>query len=312
MTTSTAELITLRNGIAGLQVCPAVGGVITRYWYETPQPTKTIDWLWPASLTDLGKRNPLGMSCFPLVPFSSRVREGRFRFRDQRVQLPLNFLPQRHAIHGHGWQNPWQVNKATDDELIIEYGYQPATENWPWAYSSRQHFVLSEQMLTITIDVRNESDTIMPAGLGLHPYFIRTPQATVQARASQIWLNDDEVMPLECVPLHDPVVADQDINQGLIMAAISLDNTFTDWSREANIDWPEWQAGLKITASKGLDYLVVFSPAGEQFFCVEPVSNTTDAFNRAHQGEPVTATGITELAAGETLTGTVKFTPQLS
>ena len=41
------------------------------------------------------------------------------------------------------------------------------------------------------LTLHNESATPMPAGLGWHPYFPRTPRTRVTARVGAIWLTDD-------------------------------------------------------------------------------------------------------------------------
>lgn len=294
------KIITLRSGNSGFQVCPEAGGVITRYWSE--HNGAVLEWLWPASTEAIGQRNPLGMSCFPLVPFSGRIRNGLFIFQDQSVQLPLNFLPQPHAIHGHGWKQPWSVIEQSETKLIIEYRHQ--ADAWPWQYVAQQIFELSERQLLATITVQNQSDSAMPAGLGFHPYLVRTPQASVSAEFDKVWLNDDEVMPLELVD----ATAERDLRNNLIMDQVFLDNTYTGWSRRAQISWPEWEAGLIIEAEAPLNYLVVYSPPGQKYFCVEPVSNVADAFNYAGRG--FEDSGMNILQPGEMLSGVARFIPQ--
>ena len=51
----------------------------------------------------------------------------------------------------------------------------------------------------------NESDAPMPAGLGWHPYFLRTPHTTLTASVERIWLTDAEMLPTELAP--SPVTA---------------------------------------------------------------------------------------------------------
>ena len=297
-----ASLIHLHSDTVSLDVCPAAGGVITRYCQE--QDNRRIDWLWPASITAIGQRDPLGMSCFPLVPFSNRIRNGRFRFQGQEHQLPLNFLPAPHAIHGQGWQREWVVIDTDKQQLIIEYRHTP--DSWPWRYCARQTFQLNPEQLTVTIAVHNESTQAMPVGIGLHPYFIRTPQVRVSAVADHIWLNDAEVMPLECVK-PDP---ERDINQGILLDKVVLDNTYTGWPGQALIEWPEWQARLTINATAMLKFLVVYAPLQQAYFCVEPVSHTTDAFNLADQSDD--DTGMVVLEPDESLSATVVFRPEFT
>jgi aldose 1-epimerase len=54
---------------------------------------------------------------------------------------------------------------------------------------------------------------------------------------------------------------------------------------------------------------VVYSPAGEDFFCVEPVSHCTDAFNLAAQGRA--DTGMLTLHPGASLSAAMRFRPSL-
>jgi len=75
------------------------------------------------------------------------------------------------------------------------------------------------------------------------------------------------------------------------------------------IAWPEWNAGLRIDADPPLGFLVVYSPRGEDFFCAEPVSHCTDAFNLARQGRR--DTGMLTLEPGANLSATVRFRPRL-
>jgi len=115
------EPITLRADGAGLTLAPSIGGAVTRYWLE--RDGATWEWLRPAPV----------MAAFPLVPYSNRIREGRFAFRGRTVALPLNRPPERHAIHGHGWQARWQVIEAGPSEPGSSIGTRPTTGRGPIA-----------------------------------------------------------------------------------------------------------------------------------------------------------------------------------
>jgi aldose 1-epimerase len=261
------------------------------------------------------------MACFPLVPFSNRVRDGRFTFEGTSVQLSPNFPPEPHAIHGHGWQREWEVEEQTDSSLITGFTYDgndpvssdaTATKGrgdrvaeWPWTYRARQHYSLTSEVLEVTISVTNTSDAAMPVGLGLHPYFVRTPGSRLETGVDGVWKSDENSMPSELVN----VPPDWDLN-GLDPDRVSLDNNFTGWSREALIDWPDRNASLTLTADDLFDFLVVYTPPGEDFFCVEPVSNTLDAFNLREQGRDDVGGSVVE--PGETLSGAIRFAPDVN
>jgi len=283
------ELITLRVDGAGLTVAPAVGGAVTRYWLE--RDGTTWEWLRPTPPEALRDAFPYRTAAFPLVPYSNRIREGRFAFRGRAVTLPLNRPPERHAIHGHGWQSAWRPVAVGPAEARLEYRH--AASAWPWPYRATERFTLTPSSLTVTLALTNEGDTPMPAGLGWHPYFPRTPRTTITADVRTVWLTDDEMLP---ATLASPT-APADPSRGVAVDAVALDNCFVGWSRRAVIAWPERGASLAMTAGPPLDCLVVFTPPGRPFFCAEPVSHVTDAFNLAEAGHEDTGRQVLEPGA---------------
>ncbi len=289
MTDNGNEVVTLRSGPSILQVCPSAGGSITRYACE--RGGRSLEWLRPAAPADIARRFALGMSCFPLVPFSNRIRQGRFTFQGQEVQLARNFPPEPHAIHGHGWHARWEVRGVSENRLAIEYAH--GADSWPFPYRARQSFFLSPDSLEITIGVINEGSRPMPVGFGLHPYFVRTPKARLMAKARKVWLSDENVMPTELVDAPDGWRLDQ----GISPADVVMDNNFAGWDGRAIIEWPEWDARLTLRADARLSFLVVYTPPGQDFFCAEPVSNCVDAFNLAAAAR--SDTGMIVLGRGE-------------
>jgi len=52
----------------------------------------------------------------------------------------------------------------------------------------------------------------------------------------------------------------------------------------------------------------MYAPLNEDFFCVEPVSNVTDAFNMMDRGEA--GHGTTVLESGQSLKSRITFMPK--
>lgn len=289
------ETVQLRSGSSLLEVVPGAGGVITRYAAEIDG--RVLDWLRPAVGTD----QPTDTSCFPLVPFSNRIRDAQFTFGDHYIQLTPNFPPEPHAIHGHGWRAAWTVVERSDDRLSIWYEH-PADE-WPWSYRARQTYELSDA-LKVTFAVENLGDEEMPLGFGLHPYFVRTERTRVSANLENVWLSGDDPMPRELVPLP----ADMQLPSGIDPNEVALDNNFTGWDGRALIEWLDRDARCTLTAEGPFTTLIVFTPPGEDYVCVEPATNVIDAFNLEASGR--TDTGTIHLAAGDTATGVITFRPE--
>ena len=287
------DLITLRTDGAGLVLAPAFGGSVARYWIAVG--ARPLDLLRP--WTALPHGDPFLAAAFPLVPYSNRIRAGRFSFQGREVALPLNRPPERHSIHGQGWQASWTALEVGQRKATLEYRHD--ADSWPWAYRASQGITLDETSVSVALSVTNESDAAMPAGLGWHPYFVRTSRTSLTASVEAIWLTDGEVMPTALSvppPELDPA-------RGVKVDAVDLDNCFAGWRRRAVIERPEDGLRLIMTAEPPLDFLVVYTPPGRPFVCAEPVSHVTDAFNLAAAGRTDTGTRI--LAPGETLHATV-------
>ena len=303
MTQDAPQVVELRAGSTRLAVAPEIGGSVTRYASE--RAGRTVEWMRPASPDALAARSAGGTSSFPLVPFSNRIRDARFRFRGREVQLERNFPPEPHAIHGHGWRAPWAVVDRADARLTVEYRH-PAGD-WPWAYAAQQTFDLTDERLRVRFAVTNEAADPMPVGFGLHPYFVRTPRALVRAAVGPMWEADENVMPVRIVPPPPQLLLR---GAGLNPDATALDNNFTRFGGRAVIEWPEWGARLRIDADPVYACLVVYTPAGRDFFCVEPATNCIDGFNMADDGR--SDTGLIVLDPGDTAAGDVTFTPELA
>lgn len=294
-------VVELRAGRAEFGVAPTIGGAITHFRWTGG--TRIHDWLRPATIDDLASGDAGRLACFPLVPYSNRIRAGRFAFRGRSVQLPRANIAQPHPLHGHGWREPWTVTERAADRVTLELVH--ATDAWPYPYRARQDFELTVDELRVTLAVENRGREAMPVGLGLHPFFPRTPRCRLVARVVAMWATDAEVMPTALVAADRRLGTDD----GLPIDEVALDNVFTGWSGHALVRWPERDAALALEADPPLAFLVVYSPPGERYFCAEPASHCTDAFNLAAQGRA--DSGMLVLDPGARVAATVRFRPRV-
>lgn len=294
-------VVELHAGRAEVGVAPEIGGAITHFrWTDG---ARTHDWLRPATADDLVAGSADRLACFPLVPFSNRIRDGRFVFGRRCIRVPPGRPPQRHPLHGHGWQRPWTVTERGASRVALELDH--AGDAWPFPYRARQDFVLTADELAVTLSVENRGREPMPVGLGLHPYFPRTPRCRLFAPVTAMWATDADLLPTGLVAA-DPRLCAGD---GLPVDEVALDNAFAGWSGHARIRWPERDVALELDADPPLAFLVVYSPAGASFFCAEPASHCTDAFNLATQAR--TDTGMLTLAPRGRVAATVRFRPRI-
>lgn len=287
------DLLELRADSLELGLCPRLGGAIAKFRF------RSRDLMRPAGAALVREGEMREASCFPLVPFSGRIADARFRFQGQEYRLEPNFPPEPHAIHGQGWQNPWEVAHA--GEHFAELRFEHAVAGTPLHYEATQRFALTDDALEVEIGLTNTGKEAMPAGIGLHPYFIRTAGVSLRARLEHVWLNDERNIPRERVPLPET----WDFSKSPKVAGLELDNVFGGWDGRATMIWPETALKLTIEAEPVFGHLVIYVPPGRDFFCVEPVSNANNGFNLFEEG--VEGTGVRVLEPGEELRGKIIF-----
>lgn len=302
MTSGQAGILTLSAGDAEVDIAPAIGGSLAGFRWR--RGAHAIDWLRPTTPDALSGGDAGDLACFPLVPYSNRVRGGRFTFGGRVVTLPIDPVEDPHFQHGHGCRHPWSVIERDGAAAVLSYAH--AADAWPWAYTARQSLRLVDGALHLELAVTNDSDRIMPLGLGFHPYFPSGRGGRLRATVDAMWAIDGEVLPTEVVPLRP----NADPRRGLDLDRVDLDNVFTGWNGRAEISWPEIGAALAIEADPPLDFLVIYVPASQGFFCAEPVSNATDAFNLVSTGQR--DTGMIELAPGATRRARTRLIPRLT
>lgn len=287
------DILSLRHGPLELGLCPGVGGAITHFR------ARGRDIMRPASRHVAEDGDVRRASAFPLIPFSGRIADGRFCFEDQAYRLEPNFLPEPHAIHGQGWQLPWSVAHAAEAYAELELEHRvPGT---PFDYRARERFTLEDDALVVAIALTNTGDGRMPAGIGLHPYFVRTPGVTLQTGLDHVWLVDERNIPRERVALPET----WDFSASLRVAELEMDNCFGGWDGKATLLWPEIGIKLSLEADAVFGHLVIYVPPGADFFCVEPASNASNGFNLMAQG--VEETGVHVLKPGQQLAGQIRL-----
>jgi aldose 1-epimerase len=268
--------LTLRAGDLVLELAPEVGGSIAAFYQQCGQ--DRFDWLRPASAQALQNRQPEGMASFPLVPFCNRIRNGRATFEGHAITLPPNRGASPHTIHGVGWQLPWTVETCEGQSATLTLDC-PASF-WPYRFFARQRFELFEDRLGVTMEVKNCDTMTMPLGVGHHPYLWQRAHAFLQTDVERMWVTDADVLPVRLEEA--PIV--QQLCRGVVLSDVVVDNVFTGWNHCTRVVWPGaghrgQDAHLTLRAEHPLNYLVVYVPPGNDYFCIEPVSNCSDWLN---------------------------------
>jgi aldose 1-epimerase len=244
------------------------------------------------------RSGPLELSSFPLVPYANRIAHGRFTWSERSVALAPNFGDHPHPLHGAGWLTPWHLTHAKLDLAVLEIDHE--ADEWPWAYAARQTIRADAQGVTFELELENLGQAPMPAGLGFHPYFPDRAHARLRADLDRVWLTSEDALPTRPAPADH--FGDWAGNAPLKSQAL-IDHCHTSWSGQADIALPDRGLEVHMTASPNLNCLHIYSPPGEDYFCVEPVSHRPDALNAPTPLDE----GVVALGPGERLNATMRL-----
>ena len=259
-------ILRLESKRLALALAPAVGGSIKRLDSVTETGVRPI-----LRGAETASENVLEMSSFPLVPYSNRIRGGRFFFRGRDVKIAPNMPPDPSPLHGQGWLAPWEIVSATDSTAELMFRHAPG--EWPWRYEARQFFQLSEHALDLRLTCRNLSDEPMPCGLGQHPYFHCTPETRIDTAVEGAWEIDENVLPVGRVP----ATGRYDLRDRLVCGQ-GLDHGFDGWGGKATIRTPGAPFAIEMSSPDARCFQL-YSPLSGGLFVAEPVTHTNAALN---------------------------------
>jgi aldose 1-epimerase len=282
--------LTLTHGAARCDILPQVGGSIGT-WSVGGQ-----EMLRSASERGIAARDPYATAGFPLVPYSNRIGQGNFEWRGKLMSLARNFPPEPHAIHGVGFERPWQVQTRGRNSTVLTLKHRPDA-GWPWAFDARQSITLTDDLLIMEFDAVNLESQPVPLAFGFHPYFPRSG-ARLTFHAQGVWRVGDDGLPCELVKPAGPF----DFSKGAAVENADIDHCFTGWNGVAIIAWPERPQALGITASRELSSAVVYMRRELDAFCFEPVAHINNALNR---GDRESAMPV--IAPGESFESSIRF-----
>ncbi len=237
--------------------------------------------------------DPREAACFPCAPWFGRIH-GDLVFSGARTALKptLPACDAHHALHGDGWVSRWEVLRHTDDVLTLRLDNHTAlTSGFAFPYSVTQRFALSRTGLAITLVLANTGAAEMPAGLGLHPYFPRTTATRVRFVAEKCW-----TPPAETPGALRAISGKLGAGGAAALPDTTLDHSFAGLKSPIVIETGE----RAITLATDAPIAHIYAPAGEAFFCVEPVTHLPGELTRTASGY----VGRT-LAPGETMTLTL-------
>jgi len=290
-----SELLSIGSGALEVALVPQIGGSVSSLRW------RGIDLMRRLSEDDRRSGNVLGVAMFPMTPYANRIAGNAFDFGARRWQVLPNNPPEKFNVHGSGWQHAWDVTGAGAANATLSLDIAAGAE--PYSYRATQAFAVSDEGLSVTMTLTSTGPVAMPFGFGLHPWFDRDPDVTVQFNARRFYLEEPDGISGDPVTLPPEL----DFAEGRPLPGGWRNNDHGGWGGEATLRFPARGAGLRMRADPIFKHLMFYADPAKPYFCVEPQTNASGAFNRGRWDDA--DEGVIVLAQGESAAGTVWFTP---
>ena len=306
-----------QDGKAKAEIVPALGNnCYTFRVYDGNNWLKLIDE--PPDLETLEQR-PTAFGNPILFPFPNRIQNGKWEFEGKTYQFDKQPNSPT-TIHGLLLNCPYKVDKHEADEngatLVCSLNsrdFPDVGRQYPFPFKIEMTYTLKDAVLTMEISIKNTSESNMPMGFGIHPYFnvnisgkADVSKALVTVPANKYWELDDVLVP---TGIQVDVAETLDLRDGQPFAKLKLDHVFTDVQlidgvSQCIIENRDTGHAMIMESNSQFRELVVYTPPGRDAICFEPYTCPTDAINLEAKGIPA---GVIVLAPQETFSSTVRI-----
>ena len=291
--------VELRSERLRVVVSPARGGSLLAMRVKRGE-------AWLDLMPDPGSRG----ASWLMLPYSNRIRDGRFVFDRREHQLAG---AKNHAIHGDVRTRPWRIVEQTPSSLVLAFDSAEFPDfNWPWPVHATVGIRLSGDRVEQTLRLENRGKTTMPAGFGWHPYYrrwlSREGEPVVLGFTAPRIHPDTDADGLPDGP-PEPVPADLDFSTPRELGSRRIDACFAGFDGQATIQWPESGVTLTYACSPNVTHLICFGPEDRPVLAVEPAANANDGVNRLAAGEA--DSGVIPLPAGDGLEASFTISAQV-
>jgi aldose 1-epimerase len=179
-----------------------------------------------------------------LLPWPNRVPDGVWYLDGVKQQLDLSEPERNNAIHGLLRFTPYRLIERADDSVTLGATVFPQ-HGYPFLLETSVTYQLTDDGLTVTHRIVNESDSPAPVAIGTHPFLqigdVATDDLTLTVHASTRFPVDERLNVSAEIAVEG---TEYDLRAGKRVGDLNLDDAFGDVS-------PDGQVSARLTAPDG-------------------------------------------------------------
>lgn len=217
-----------------------------------------------------------------LAPFPNRIKDGKYSYDGVDYQLPINFEPQLHAMHGFLADVVYKVLEHEPEKLVLSYHYDGNYKGFPFPFSTQLSYTFNGKRLSCKSIIENTGVTKMPYGEGWHPYFRlggKVNDWSLKFQSKQKIGVDERMIPtgnnLDYTDFHQFKM----IGEKHFDSCYSLSNE-NGWGQVVL----QSSTGLELSVYQELgrrkyNYMQLYTPERRDCLAIEPMTCTPDVLN---------------------------------
>lgn len=210
-----------------------------------------------------------------LFPFANRIKDGRFRFKEQSYQLNINNKKENHALHGLVYDKYFtilsQMTNADSAQLTLNYDYNKLESGFPFPFNIQLKYTFTSDGVDLNVLVENKAEKSFPFTIGWHPYFLSED------------LNNSSIDFKSRLKLHtDDRNIGTDLQDVLPLESLSLKTKNLDdcWQlEEDSVVFKTPTYNLSLASSEANSFLQIYTPPKKNTVAIEPTTGVSDSFN---------------------------------
>jgi aldose 1-epimerase len=224
-----------------------------------------------------------------LVPWPNRVEDGVWNLDGAPQQLDITEPDKHNAIHGLLRNTAYRVLEQSDGSITLGATIFPQ-HGYPFFLETSVTHELTDDGMSVTHRITNESDLPAPVAIGSHPFFqigdVPTEDLILTVHAGSRFPVDERLNPSAEIPVEG---TDYDLRAGRKVADLNLDDAFGDVKPvdqvTATLTAPDGRS-VSLWQDENFPYVQIFTtrvfPRGTAHvtaIAMEPMTAPANAFN---------------------------------
>lgn len=170
-----------------------------------------------------------------LVPWPNRVPDGKWELGGVTQQLDLSEPDRQNAIHGLLRFTAYRLIERTEDSVTLGATVFPQ-HGYPFLLETSVTYRLTDDGISVTHRIVNESDSPAPAAIGTHPFFqigdVATDDLTLTVHAGSRFPVDERLNVSAEVPVDG---TEYDLRGGKRVGDLRLDDAYGDVTFDGDV-----------------------------------------------------------------------------